>query len=226
MKKNVGRVTAIETEGIYSSKVYLALKRFIRECSLSGIATECYPKLMGQVCLAHSLLSEDGIVASCEGDINSALAMLMLYELTGSPVHNTDLLTVYEEDNSILFSHCGSGGFSLAEKREDIDLGSVRLAHRGVCVLFPSKPGTVTLVNLVGRKDTYRMCVVGGEAVHTEMVFPGNPIRVKIPIEVHDFIEIIAEEGFGHHWMIGYGDVKAELRYLASLDGVKIISIP
>mgnify|MGYP000014574634 FL=1 len=226
IKEKVGRVTANESEGIYSTKIYLALKRLIVEHDLSGIATECYPELMGQVCLAHSLLSEEGIVAACEGDVNSALAMLMLYELTGFPVHNTDLLAVYEEDNSVLFSHCGSGGFSLAERREDINLGPVRLARRGVCVLFPSKPGKVTLVNLVGRKDTYRMCVVSGEAMHTEMVFPGNPIRVKIPIKIDEFLEIIAREGFGHHWMIGYGDVRTELKYLASLNGVRIISIP
>jgi len=226
IKRKVGRVTADESEGIYSAKVYFALKQLIQEHGLSGISTECYPKLMGQVCLAHSLLSEDGVVAACEGDVNSALAMLILYELTGSPVHNTDLLAVYEEDNSILFSHCGSGGFSLAERREDINLGPVRLAHKGVCVLFPSKPGKVTLVNLVGRKDTYRMCVVSGQAVHTEMIFPGNPIRVRIPVDVKEFLEIIAEEGFGHHWMIGYGDVRTELIHLASLNKVKIVSIP
>lgn len=226
IKKKVGRVTVDEREGIYSVKVYLALKELIKEHGLSGIATECYPKLMGQVCLAHSLLSEEGIVAACEGDVNSAVAMLMLYELTSSPVHNTDLLAVFEEDNSILFSHCGSGGFSLAERKEDITLGAVRLAHKGVCVLFTAKPGKVTMVNLVGRKDTYRMCVVSGEAVPTEMIFPGNPIRVRIPIDVNEFLEIIAQEGFGHHWMIGYGDVSAELTYLASLNGVKIVSIP
>jgi L-fucose isomerase-like protein len=225
VKEKVGKVISNEDNGIYSSKIYLVLKKFIQDHGLSGIATECYPKLMGQVCLAHSLLSEEGVVASCEGDINSALAMLILHELTGLPVHNTDLLAVYENDNSILFSHCGSGGFSLAEKMEDICLSSVRLAKAGVCVLFPSKPGEVTMINLVGRKDTYRMCIVKGEAVNTEMVFPGNPIRVRIPIEINDFLEIIAEKGFGHHWMIVYGDVIKDLINLASLMGIQAIPI-
>lgn len=225
VKENVGRVTANESEGIYSARVYLALRQFIREHELSGIATECYPKLMGQVCLAHSLLGEEGIVAACEGDMNSALAMLMLSKLTGSPVHNTDLLAVYEEDNSAVFSHCGSGGFSLAEKKEDIGLAPVRLALTGVCVLYPSKPGKVTVVNLVGRENSYRMCVVLGEAVHTELVFPGNPIRVRLPIEIGEFLDIVAEEGFGHHWMIGYGDVATEISYLASLNDVEAVTI-
>ena len=93
-------------------------------------------------------------------------------------------------------------------------------------MLFPFKPGKVTLVNLVGRKDTYRMCVISGEAIRTEMVFIGNPTRVRIPIMVNEFLEMVADEGFGHHWMIGYGDVRAELIYLASLNGVKVVSIP
>jgi len=223
IKKKVGKIRAAEDDGTYSARVYLALKKFDEDNGLLGLTTECYPKLMGQVCLAHSLLSEEGVVAGCEGDVNSTAAMLMLHQLTGEPVHNTDVLAVYEEDNSVLLSHCGSGAFSLAEKQEDIVLGPVRLANRGVCVLFPSKTGKVTMVNLVGRMDTYRMCVVVGEAIPTEMVFPGNPIRVRIPVTIEEFLDVVADEGFGHHWMIGYGNVSRELVELGSLVGIKMV---
>jgi len=214
VKEKVGKVTSSEGECLSSIKTYLALKKFIEMNDLSGLAVECYPNLMGQVCLPYSILSEEGIVGSCEGDVNSLVAMFMLHELSGIPVHNTDILAVYEEDNSILFSHCGSGGFSTAERVEDIVIGPVRLAHKGACVLFPPKPGKVTLVNLVGRKDTYRMCVITGEAVSTNMIFPGNPVRVKIPIEIDELLRIVARFGFGHHWMIGYGDLRKELMQL------------
>jgi len=226
VKKKVGRVVSREEECLYSIKAYLAMRKLVEENGLTGLATECYPGLMGQVCLPHSLLSEEGVVAACEGDINSAVAMLMLFELTGLPVHNTDLLAAYKEDGSLVLSHCGSGGFSLAESSKDVTLGPVRLAHNGVCVLFPSKPGEVTLVNLVGRQDTYRMCIIEAQAVSTEMVFPGNPIRVKIPISVDDFLKIVAKFGFGHHWMIGYGGVSKELAQLGRLVGIKTVSVP
>jgi len=145
------------------------------------------------------------------GWLNSLLAMLMLYLLTGEPVHNADLLAVYEEDNSAVF-------FIVA-------LGPVRLANEGVCVLFPGKPGKVTMVNLVGRKGTYIMCVGGGEAVKTEMVFAGNPVRVRLPVNTQELLKIIAREGFGHHWMIGYGDVKEELVEFCALTGLRCTSI-
>jgi len=222
--KKVGEVNVKRQEGLYSIKAYMALKHLVMKYGLSGLAMGCYPDLMGIVCLAHSLLDEEGVMASCEGDVNSTVAMLMIYELTGKPVHNTDLLAIHEGDDSAVFSHCGSGGFSLAERRADIELAPVRLAHSGVCVLFPSKPGTVTLLNLVGRKDTYRMFVITGRAVPTKMVFPGNPIKVKLPISTGEFLGEVARQGFGHHWMIGYGDVSEELLQLGHLLGIQTVS--
>ncbi len=109
--------------------------------------------------------------------------------------------------------------------KERIDLSPVRLANKGTSVLFSAKPGKVTLVNLVGRKDTYRMCIVEGEAVKTEMVFAGNRIRVKFPIPVNKFLDIVAENGFGHHWMIGYGNVKEELEDFCKLVGLRYIGL-
>lgn len=221
VKKKAGEIKVKEEDGLQSIRTYFALKEFVKENNLSGLAIECYPSLMGEVCLAGSLLSEEGIVVSCEGDINSCLAMFILNSLSGAPVHNADLLSINKKDDSLILSHCGSGGFSLADKSRKITLGPARLANKGVCILFPAKPGDVTMVNLVGRRETYRMCIIGGKAISTEMVFPGNPVRVKIPIPVSEFLEIVSTEGFGHHWMIGYGSFCKELEYFCSLVGLK-----
>lgn len=172
---------------------------------------------MGEACLAFSLLADDGIVAACEGDMNSALATLILYWLSSTPVHNADLLTHFEEDNSILLSHCGSGSFDIADNPENICLAPVRLANKGVCVLFPGRSGKVTLLNLVGCEGTYRMTAISGEAVKTGMDFAGNPMRVVCETDVVYLMHRLAEIGAGHHWMICYGDVKRELEHLAVL---------
>jgi L-arabinose isomerase len=225
VKRKVGEVKVGEKEAIYSSKVYLALKKLAEKDNLSGFALECYPELMGEVCLASSLLSEEGIPCSCEGDVNSLVAMLILNFLTRAPVHNTDLLALYEKENCILFSHCGSGGFSLAEDSRKISLSPVRLANRGLCVLFPAKAGRVTLMNLVGRKGTYRMCVLEGEALPSGMLFAGNPVKVKFPIPLREFLQIVADNGFGHHWMIGYGKVKEEVQDFCELIGLRRVIV-
>ena len=209
-----GKVSIGKADILDSMRGYLALKRLAERDGLSGMAIECYPRFMGRLCLAGSLLADEGIVVGCEADMNSTVAMLLLTRLTGQPVHNTDGLGVNMDEGSVVFSHCGNGSMSLAESPDQIEFANVRLMHKGACVLFPGKPGPVTLINLVGRRGTYRMGVAYGQAVQTDMVFAGNPTKVVLEGGVPHYLDVIAREGLGHHWMIGYGDVRRPLREL------------
>jgi len=219
LKAEVGAVTASDEAGIESLQVHTALKEIVEEQGLSAVAAGCYPHLMGKVCLAASLLGEQGVPVSCEGDINGALGMLILTRLTGSPVHNTDLLDPIPAENAIVFSHCGSGGFSLAAQPADVKLAPVRLMNCGLCCLFPGKPGPVTLLNVVPKLDGYTLAGLYGEAVETDMVFPGNPLRVRFQSDYRQILEWIIQEGLGHHWMAVYGDLRESLGHLAKMDG-------
>lgn len=151
-----------------------------------------------------------GIVASCEGDVTNALTMKLLYELSETPVNNTDLLYLDEAANTILFAHCGSSGFSIAEG--DIELAPVRLAETGVCSRFLMKTGTVTAVNICGHGDSFRMAIMKGEAIPCGMEFPGNPVKIRFEKSVEEINEDIMKNGIGHHWMVGYGDYVEELK--------------
>ncbi len=215
----VGRVTAAEVAGVQSLQIYEAMRATVEEAGLDAVAVGCYPHLMGKVCLAASLLAEEGIPVACEGDINGALGMLMLTRLTGQPVHNTDLLDPIPAENAIVFTHCGSGGFSLASSLADVTLGPVRIMNRGLCCLFPARPGPVTLLNIVPSMGGYRWAALYGEAVETDMVFPGNPLRVRFATDYRAILDWIASEGLGHHWMATYGDLRPGLRHLAELVG-------
>ena len=82
---------------------------------------------------------------------------------------------------------------------------------RGVCCLFTARPGPVTLLNIVPKLDGYTMAALYGEAVKTEMVFPGNPLRVRFKSDYRQILAWIAEQGLGHHWMAAYGDSRRTL---------------
>lgn len=69
------------------------------------------------------------------------------------------------------------------------------------------------------------MCVIRAEAVQTDMIFPGNPVKVRLPVPINEFLEVVSGEGIGHHWMIGYGDVSKELTELAQSIGIRTILI-
>jgi len=217
IKNIAGKVSVSETDGLNAIKNYLALKKLISSNNLDGVTIECYPRYMGKVCLAFSMLADEGIPGACEGDINSLILMYILMNLSGDPVHDIDLLFLFEEDNSILGSHCGCSSFNLAISNRSIELANVRLANKGTCVLFPSKPGKVTMANLIGRKGTYRMGVIEGEAIETGMVFPGNPLRVKLPLPIKDFLNKVERFALGHHWVVAYGNYGKYLKILTSL---------
>jgi L-fucose isomerase-like protein len=227
LKSRAGRVTATEEAGVEALQVYAVLRDVIDELGLAAVAVGCYPHLMGRVCLSGSLLGEQGISMACEGDVNGALGMIMLTRLTGEGIapHNTDLLDPIPGENAIVYSHCGSGCFALAASPESITLGPVRLMDRGVCSLYPAKPGPVTLVNIVASMSAYRMAVLYGEAIETGMIFPGNPLRVRFQSDYREILAWIAREGLGHHWMAGYGDVRVPLADLSQMIGCEWLSM-
>jgi L-arabinose isomerase len=88
---------------------------------------------------------------------------------------------------------------------------------RGVCSLFPAKPGPVTLVNIVASMAGYRLAALYGEAIETDMIFPGNPLRVRFQSDYREILAWIAREGLGHHWMAGYGDARVPLADLSQM---------
>jgi len=225
LKTNDCRITSSDEHIKESLIYYFALKNLTEHYGLEGIAIKCYPKLMGKVCLPFSILSDEGIVCGCEGDVNNTVSMKILYELSGMPTHNTDLLYPDPSLNTILFSHCGSGAFSLAKNNSDIHLGPVRLSNTGVCSLFPARTGKVTLINLVGRKGSFRMSVITGDAVECGMEFPGNPLKIRFERNVDDINRMIAIEGIGHHWIGGYGDMAKELDCFCSFNSIRYIQL-
>jgi hypothetical protein len=81
--------------------------------------------------------------------------------------------------------------------------------------------GPVTYVNLVGRKGNYRMCAIEGNAVETEMVFEGNPMKIILNAPFNSIWEGISRYGFGHHWMAAYKHVAPVLKEFCALTGLQ-----
>jgi L-fucose isomerase-like protein len=228
IRSRVGSVLTNESSAISSTKTFLALRRLFSAEGFDAITVGCdHPKLKGEVCLALSLLNDSGIVAAPESDAHSTVAMLLMNLLTGRPIFNTDLISADEEDNSMVFSHCGCGPFSFANRPSEIVLDTHKEIKTGLAVFYPGRPlGRMTVVNLVGRKGTYRMCVATGEAVQTEMVYQGNPMRVRFSgTNVKQVLNVMIQEGFGHHWMLVEGEVSAELEEFCRLKRIKCVTI-
>jgi hypothetical protein len=67
------------------------------------------------------------------------------------------------------------------------------------------------------------MCALEGDAIPTGLVFEGNPIRFVLKSPVRHIWNIVADFGFGHHWMTVYAHVSPvlmEYTRLARINGV------
>lgn len=225
LKNKVGKCSVTENDGLEAMKTLQIFSNIVKEEHLDALTVGCYPHLMGKVCLAASLLADEGVPLSCEGDVHGAVAQLMLTLLSEQPTHCTDWLDPMS-DESVVFTHCGSSSISLAEKQHQTEIASVRLMDQGACLLYTAKTGPVTMLSLTNAGDKYQLAVLTGNAVSTEMVFPGNPVRVEFEKPLIEIMEWIGNNGIGHHWMIGYGDFSEEISDLNELlsGGINLIN--
>jgi hypothetical protein len=67
------------------------------------------------------------------------------------------------------------------------------------------------------------MCAIQGDAVPTELVFEGNPMKIKMNSPFRRIWEAVSNHGFGSHWMAAYGHVVpvlAEFCRISRIQGV------
>jgi L-arabinose isomerase len=217
IKGLAGKTDAADSLGIMTSSIHAYILNLVKESSLDAISINCFPHLKGKVCIPVALLNDIGIPSACEGDLDSTILMYILYKLSGRAVSNGDQLKIYnldKPDNSMMFSHCGAGAFSLAADRKEIVIHPDYETGLGVAVYFPERlPGTVTMAGMHGSRQGYRMFVAKGEVLDSNLMkdYEGNPINVKFGFNIRDMLKEIAYGGFGHHWNIGYGDNIEEL---------------
>lgn len=212
VQKECGRVEVRDEDGLLAVRLYMAAKKIIERENLSGYSINCFPALKSKICLAVARLNDELLAAGCEGDLNSTILMLLLEQLSGKAAFNGDFLRLYREDNSILFSHCGAGAFSLAEKREEVRLNASIETCDGCAVCYPTYArGDYTLINLMTGKDGLRMAVMSGEAVETDLAYEGTPLRVRFDKNIDEILHNCCKYGSGHHWSGAQGDYTKEL---------------
>lgn len=216
MQSDAKKTNVQHKAGLLTAANYLTCQKIINQQGLDALTIGSYPKCQGTMCLPIAWLNQTGFPTGCEGDVNSTISMLILSQLSEAPIHFGEMLAIDQKTNTIVTSHCGCGSPSLADKK-GFELTPVRLAHSGVCIRYSAKSGPVTFVNLVGRKNNYRLCAFEGQAETTDLVFEGNPLRFKLNISIEKIWLHLDQHSFGHHWMTVYAHVNLVLRELCRL---------
>ena len=217
---------------VEANRIYLALKEIIQRESIDAIAVRCWPELkelnIMSPCLALSKLTEEGIMAGCEGDITGVVSMLILNTLTGRPSFLGDFLKLDEENNAGLMYHCGASAAGLAENYSKVYLGlnlATSIWKSGVTVEFSVKPGIATIARLGESKGEYRMIVTQGEILKAPMFCRGNTVKMKFRTPVKEVLRELIKNGAEHHQILVHGDIRKELSEFGELAKIKILHI-
>ena len=107
LKRAKGVVEPSDAEMLEAAKAYLAIKRICQEERLDAMTIRCFDivKACGTTsCLALALLNDEGIVAGCEGDMQTLMSMFLTKRLCGEVAFmaNPSQLT----DKTSMLAHC------------------------------------------------------------------------------------------------------------------------
>jgi L-fucose isomerase-like protein len=229
-ENKIGKIEVKDTVMLQAAKMYLGIRKFMAKNKLTALAVQCYPDNLGVFCLPASWLAEEGTVVGCEGDITTAIAVMILRELSGMPAAIIEPFAVDEEANRILVGHpCGAGPISLASSLSKVYLRPYK-PDEGVFVQYPIRSGTTTSVNISGRIGNYKMLIA--VANNTEMDpdeyarIGGLVARIQFEEKVSEVLyRMIQQEGVDQHWATVPGNFEGQLVELCELLDIRPIIV-
>ena len=204
------------------SRVYLGVKEVIEENKFNCYAPQCWPELRMErrtpICTANGRLTAEGIMASCEADMDCALTMLTLYALSNNTPWTADFVNLIEEKNSILFWHCGNASYNLSDKKPELEIVYEGLAQTAS---LRSGEATVCRINHIG--DKFEIFTGTGKLIDAKPVLRGSNSLIQMDCGNMEFVESMLQQGVPHHNVLVYGDMTSKLKTFANLVDIPII---
>ena len=187
-----------------AAKAYLAIKKICMEERLDAMTIRCFDivNTCGTTsCLALALLNDEGIVAGCEGDMQTLMSMLLAKRLCGAEAFMANPSNLTE--STTMLAHCTiplnmCDGLTLRSHFES----GIGVAIQGVLPLTD-----YTIFKWGGPKlDRYFVT----EAQAVEMPYSNHFCRTQITLNV-DLRPYLLQHSIGNHHVIIKGRHKEKL---------------
>ena len=106
-ERSIDTIEPTRADMVEAAKAYLAIKKICQEERLNAMTIRCFDivKSCGTTsCLALAILNDEGIVAGCEGDMQTLMSMLLVKRICGAEAFmaNPSQLT----DSTTMLAHC------------------------------------------------------------------------------------------------------------------------
>ncbi|MFW9984495.1 MAG: L-fucose/L-arabinose isomerase family protein [Candidatus Odinarchaeota archaeon] len=230
-KKTFGSVNVSDEILERSVRLYFALKDVMVTNGYAFGGFKCQPEFSENYvsgCFPISLLINEGIMMSCEADMNAAFTMRILHLLTGEPVLFADVNDLDMDTGNLRLVNCGTIASDMAKTPKDVDWNpqyEYMGKASGACPTFSCKKGPVTLARLSRVAGEYVMQIANGTAyVQDKETF--KEARERWP---HAFVTLDGDPDLfiqhlrSNHMHMVYGDVVEELYDLCEILGIEPI---
>lgn len=200
--------------------LYVALRQLCEQNNWQAVNVKCQYELSKEYkvvpCVALSLLAEDGITASCEGDMLCTVSMLLLQALSQQTVWYGDSLT--HTGNIVQFSPCGFLPMSMANGKPAVQKFMEHPGFSGIQVNGVLRAEKITFVRLVEDVGSYHLVYGTGQGKPTK---PRGGCMPALDVELDGSIEDLCRAYAGQHYAVAYGDLSRELEMYAQLMGIR-----
>ena len=204
---------------IKAMRLYRAIRRIVDEDRLSALTLSCF-RLIEQTgttgCLALSLLNDEGIIAGCEGDLQSVFTMLAAKVLTGKPAFMANPSMINARTNELILAHCTIG---IAQTEKFIIRNHFE-TESGIGIQGILPTGDVTIVKCGGEcLDEYYLST-GTLTENTNYI---NMCRTQVRIKMNTPAEYFLRNPLGNHHIMLHGNYEQVIDEFLQSNGCKRI---
>ena len=219
-------VEPTEMDVVQASKIYLGLKNLVKKHNLDALSIRCFdliPALDNTGCLAVSRMIDEGVIAGCEGDIDTTLTMLVLHYLTNEPVWLANTCSIDQAKNTLMFAHC-TIATRLLEGGSKVTLRSHFESGKGVSIQGVLKPGQKITIARLGGLKMDKMVIATGTIRQSNMGYE-HMCRTQVEVRLDGKVESFINSLLGNHVAIVKGNISSKLRGFCNKLGINVISI-
>lgn len=172
-----------------------------------------------------------GVPSVPEGDVPTAVCMLILQELAGQSTIMENYVMDFDR-NTILFSHDGTGNPALATSSADVSI-KPSIYYRGVhgfgaAFEFAYAPGEVTISSLVPLPNgEWRLIVAEGESLQMiprPLSAPQMTFRHSSG-SLQEYCDRWCSAGASHHMALAYGRLADKVSRVGELLGIEVVVV-
>ena len=198
-----------------ATRLYVALKRIAKEEHLQALTLSCF-RLINHTgttgCLALALLNDEGILAGCEGDLQSIFTLLAAQAVTHKTGFMANPSMIQTNNRELILAHCTIG----LKQTEQYILRSHFETDSGIAIQGILPTGEITLLKCGGEcLDEYYLST-GTLIENTNYL---NMCRTQVRIRLNSPTNYFLQNPLGNHHILLQGNYETQLQEFMQANG-------